>query len=220
MITAAGVIKTVHILSMCTWLGVDLGVFLCSRLARDRSLSAEARTQFVKLLGILDLGPRISLLATIPLGLSLTHLQGWGLPGVGAGWFWLLFLFTALWAGLVVRQHHGLGRWARPFAVVDTCLRVAVVVVAIALALKAGHQIEVAWLRWKVALFAAMVACGLWIRYALRDLGPSFAATLSDNADTETFVVVDRQIRAALPPVFLIWTGVVVSIVLAVAKPG
>ena len=134
MLNAYNVIKLLHILSMATWLGVDLGVFLCSRLARNRSLSAEARTQFVKLLGILDLGPRISLLATIPLGLSLTHLQGWGLPGVGAGWLWLLFLFTAGWAGLVVRQHHGLGRWARPFAVVDTCLRVAVVVVAVAIA--------------------------------------------------------------------------------------
>ena len=63
-------------------------------------------------------------------------------------------------------------------------------------------------------------AGGQEVKARLCDLGPSFAATLSDNADKETFVVVDRQIRAALPPVFLIWTGVVVSIVLAVAKPG
>jgi hypothetical protein len=74
-VTGYGLLKTVHVLSMCLWLGVDLGVFLSAKLSLDASLSGESRLQFAKLFGELDLGPRVVMLATIPIGLSLTHLR-------------------------------------------------------------------------------------------------------------------------------------------------
>ncbi len=224
-ITAYNVIKVLHILSMATWLGVDLGVFTCAWLSRNRTLSAEARGQFLKLLGLLDLGPRVSMIATLPLGLTMAHL-GWGFaPGLGAVVGWLIAVVCASWAVLVVRQHHGLGRFAKPYARVDTAVRGALVVAlgGSALASFAGGPdsgpFGPLWLRWKVLLFAFTIACGLWIRWRMRDAGPVFGATLSPEAPASAFAALDRMIRSLYPPVFAIWGVLVVSVFLAVAKP-
>lgn len=225
MLTAYNVIKLLHILSMATWLGVDLGVFTCAWLARNRSLSAEARGQFLKLLGTLDLGPRVSMLATIPLGLTLAHL-GWGMaPSYGAPVGWLILVLCVVWAGLVVRQHHGLGRLAVPFARFDTVLRVALVVAfggsALASIVAGPDQgpIGPLWLRWKVLLFAFTILCGLVIRLLMRNAGPVFGATLRSDATPSDFEALDGMIRSLYPPVFAIWGVLVISVFLAVAKP-
>jgi uncharacterized membrane protein len=225
-ITAYNVIKVLHILSMATWLGVDLGVFTCAWLSRNRTLSAEARGQFLKLLGILDLGPRVSMIATLPLGLTLAHL-GWGVaPGFGAAVGWLIAVVCVAWAVLVVRQHHGLGRFTKPYARVDTAVR-AVLVVALGGAAvwsfvggPASGPIEPLWLRWKVLLFAGTIACGLWIRWQMRNAGPVFGATLTDDAPPAAFDALDRMIRSLYAPVFAIWGVLVISVFLAVAKPS
>ena len=222
---AYNTLKVIHILSIATWLGVDLGVFACSSIARSRTLSAEARGQFLSLLGRLDLGPRVSLIATIPLGLSLAHLS-WGVaPGFGAVTGWIVALLCVGWALLVVRQHHGLGRLARPFMIVDTTVRVGLVVALAATSIASfahgpdGGPVPALWLRWKVLLFAGMIACGLWIRFAMRDAGPLFGAMLKADATEVDFEPVDRMIRSLYPPVFAIWLGIVVCILLATTKP-
>ena len=225
MFNAYNVIKLVHILSIATWLGVDLGVFTCAWLARNRSLSAEARGQFLKLLGILDLGPRVSMLATIPLGLTLAHLGWRTAPSYGAPVGWLILVLCVAWAGLVVRQHHGLGRLAVPFARFDTAVRVVLVVafggsaLVSFLAGPADGPIGPLWLRWKVLLFAFTIVCGLAIRLLMRNAGPVFAATLGNDATASDFDALDRMIRSLYAPVFAIWGVLVISVFLAVAKP-
>lgn len=225
MFTAYNVIKLLHIFSIATWLGVDLGVFTCAWLSRNRSLSAEARGQFLKLLGILDLGPRVSMIATIPIGLTLAHL-GWGVgPSVGAPVGWLIAVACVGWAVLIVRQHHGLGRIAKPYVRVDTVVRVALVLslggAAIGSFLSGPDEgpIGPLWLRWKVLLFAGTIACGLWIRWQMRSAGPVFGATLVPEASSTAFDALDRMIRSLYPPVFAIWAILVISVFLAVAKP-
>jgi hypothetical protein len=223
--TSYNVIKLLHILSMATWLGVDLGVFTCAWLSRNRTLSAEARGQFLKLLGVLDLGPRVSMIATLPIGLTLAHL-GWGVaPEVGAPVGWLVAVVCAGWAMLVVRQHHGLGRFAVSYARIDTAVR-AVLVLALGGAALASFfggpdegPVGPLWLRWKVLLFACTIACGLWIRWRMRDAGPVFGATLVADPPASAFDALDRMIRSLYPPVFAIWAILVISLFLAVAKP-
>lgn len=226
MITGYNVMKLVHLLSIATWLGVDLGVFTCAWLARNRSLSSEARGQFLSLLGTLDLGPRVSMIATLPLGLSMAHL-GWGFaPGAGAAVGWLVAVVSVGWAVLVVRQHRGLGRFAQPFARIDTGVRV-VLVAALAgasiwsfVAGSGEGPVGPLWLRWKVVLFAFTIACGLVIRWQMRNAGPVFGATLSDDATSTSFDALDRMIRSLYAPVFAIWGALAISVFLAVAKPS
>ena len=224
-VTAYGFVKTLHILSIATWLGVDLGVFTCAWLARNRTLSAEARGQFLKLLGVLDLGPRVSMIATFPFGLTLAHL-GWGVaPRYGAAVGWAIALVCLGWAGLVVRQHHGLGRFTKTYARVDTAVRVVLVAALVgsaAVSFSAGPSagpIGPLWLRWKVLLFGITIACGLAIRFQMRSAGSVFGATLIDDAPPAAFAALDRMIRSLYAPVFAIWAILVVCVFLAVAKP-
>lgn len=223
--TAYGFIKTLHILSIATWLGVDLGVFTCAWLARNRALSAEARGQFLKLLGLLDLGPRVSMIATFPFGLTLAHLS-WGVaPSSGAAVGWLIAALCAGWAFLVVRQHHGLGKFTKPYARVDTAVRVVLVGALIGPAVASfvagpdSGPIGPLWLRWKILLFGLTIVCGLAIRFQMRNAGPIFGATLSDDAPSASFDALDRMIRSLYAPVFAIWAILVVCVFLAVAKP-
>lgn len=221
---AYNTLKVIHILSIATWLGVDLGVFLCSSLGRNRSFSRETRSEFLGLLGKLDLGPRVSLIATLPLGLTLAHLN-WGLAAsFGAPIGWLIALLCSAWAALVVRQHHGLGRWAKPFATFDAAVRVAIAAACIGLALisfagSSGGPIEASWIRWKVLLFGLMIVCGLWIRLGMRNAGQLFGATLVEEPTDDAYNELDRLIRSLYPPVFLIWAAIVVCVVLATTKP-
>lgn len=226
MVTGYNLMKLLHLLSMATWLGVDLGVFTCAWLSRNRTLSAEARGQFLSLLGTLDLGPRVSMIATLPLGLSMAHL-GWGFaPRFGALLGWLIAVVCIAWAVLIVRQHHGLGRFAQPFARVDTTVRVVLVVALAGASVWSfvagpGHgPVGPLWLRWKVLLFAFTITCGLAIRWQMRNAGPVFGATLADDASPAAFDALDRLIRSLYAPVFFIWGVLVISVFLAVAKPS
>lgn len=138
---------------------------------------------------------------------------------------WLISVLCVAWAGLVVRQHHGLGRLAVPFARFDTVLRVALVVAfggsALASIVAGPDQgpIGPLWLRWKVLLFAFTILCGLVIRLLMRNAGPVFGATLRSDATPSDFEALDGMIRSLYPPVFAIWGVLVISVFLAVAKP-
>ncbi len=214
-----GVVKTLHVLSIATWFGVDLGVFLCAKLSLDRKLSAESRAQFARLFSQLDLGPRISLLVTVPMGVTLTHLRwGWlnGRSGVKVGGV-ALAVFVVAWVVLVVRQHSLPAPYDRMFAKVDAGLRIALVAAMVAFAAATIH--DNLWIGLKAIFFAVMVLCGLYIRYGLKDFGPAFAATQKDDASTEVFVSAQNIMKSVYTPVFLIWALLIVSIVLATVKP-
>ena len=75
-------------------------------------------------------------------------------------------------------------------------------------------------MRWKVALFALTIACGLVIRWQMRNAGPVFVATLADDAPAASFDALDRMIRSLYAPVFTIWGVIVIAVFVAVAKPS
>ncbi len=218
-VTFYGLVKTVHVLSIATWFGVDLGVFVAAKLCLDAKLSAESRAQFTKLFGQLDLGPRVSLLATVPLGLTLAHLR-WGLlegrRGVGVAAM-VLAVVTVGWIFGVIRQHQSSTERGDVFTKVDLAMRV-VLVVAMAV-VGASLWPEHRWLGAKSILFAVMVSAGLWIRYGLRDFGAAFASTQIDSPEPASIAHAQKIIRSVYLPVLLIWGLLIANIVLASVKP-
>ena len=79
------VLVALHILLTVTWLGVDAGVFIGSHMIRNRSYSAEARFLVSRLMGYLDLGPRLSVPLIFAVGLALAYLGGWAQVHVALG---------------------------------------------------------------------------------------------------------------------------------------
>src|SRR6266567_3666701 len=89
-----------HILLTVTWLGVDAGVFIGSHLIRNRTYDPGARFLVSRLMGYLDLGPRLSVPLTFAVGLNLTYLGRWGtLPAAAV---WVAWLAALAWCAAIV----------------------------------------------------------------------------------------------------------------------
>ena len=72
-----GFLVAVHILLTVTWLGVDAGVFVGSHMIRNRAYEPGARFLVSRLMGYLDLGPRLSVPLIFAVGMNLAFLGGW-----------------------------------------------------------------------------------------------------------------------------------------------
>jgi hypothetical protein len=188
-------------------------VFAGSFMIRNRRRPLEQRIALLPLMSLMDLFPRVALIAMIPVGLALSYAGHWApIPG------WLVWLSAAVglaWLAAVIRQFRS------PVPVirrVDFAWRVLVMVLAfgVAIASLAGAGPFPAWLGVKIGLFGVIVACGLWIRlipfeHAIRELAAG--STLEREGNYA------RVQGLALIPVLTIWGSLVVITFVSVAKP-
>lgn len=180
----------------------------------DRSRPVEQRMAIVPLMLLLDMFPRISLIAMLPVGLSLAWAGRWAaVPG------WLAVLVAAIaavWLAAVVRQ------FRRPLATIrriDLAWRVVLMLIAfgIGAASLLGAGPLAGWLGLKVMFFGLILAAGLLIRLipfeqALRELSRGSTPEREDGyARVQAF---------ALAPVLTIWGSLVIMTFLSVAKPA
>src|SRR5262245_16808924 len=89
-ITGYTLLKSLHILLIVTWVGMDIGLFSSSFWIRNPKLSAETRLQMGRLGGMLDMGPRSSLILILAAGILLTYYGDWGFQAIPAPVIWLL----------------------------------------------------------------------------------------------------------------------------------
>ena len=95
-----------HILLLPYWLGADLGVFYASRFVLKPDLSTQARSVALKIMSVLDMGPRVCLVLFLPSGVSLMAASPYS-KGMFGGWklgaVWLLglaWLLVPRWGAL------------------------------------------------------------------------------------------------------------------------
>jgi hypothetical protein len=227
-------LKALHILLVVTWLGMDIGVFSSTFWIRNRALSPETRLQIGRLAGLLDMGPRSSLILMLAIGLILTLLGNWGLAILGdlaplvvgavvvVCLVWLWAVWQQYFAVHDLAAGHDLGSRAffvRGFRRIDMYVRIALGVVLIVLAVLHA-AFPASWLSWKVALFGLVVLAGVGIRIVADQFPIALGeiARLGSTPDREARL--DSALLRAYPFVLGIWSVIVVMVVLAVAKPG
>jgi hypothetical protein len=230
---AYALLTALHILLVVTWLGMDIGVFSSTFWIRNRALSPETRLQIGRLAGLLDMGPRSSLILMLAIGLVLTLMGNWGLavPGdmawlvVGAvvvlclAWLWAVW--QQYFAVHDLADGHDLGRrafYVRGFRRLDMYLRVAVGLALIVIALL-PQVFTAAWLSWKVALFGLVVLAGVGIRLVADQFPIALGEIARLGSTPEREARLNSALLRAYPFVFGIWSAIVVMVVLAVAKP-
>lgn len=226
---------TLHIVLVGLWLGTDFGTFLAFRRMTSAALPLPARLEMGRLADLLDMGPRTALILLLMLGLTMTNLGGFGLPGAAGGTLaaaaavlgilWLAGVWHQFWVlhppsgGARPAAHV---RFQRGFRRVDlgwrVLLAVAIVVAAVASLAGAG-PIAARWLAVKLILFAGIIGLGFAIRLSLPKIGSALEAIAAGGSTPEREAALRAAARPTYPLVWSIWALVIVIAWLAVAKP-
>jgi hypothetical protein len=233
VLTVYAVVKSLHILLIVTWLGMDIGVFSSSFWIRNASYSRETRLQLGRLAGLLDMGPRSSLILMLPVGLYLTLSGGFGLAGPSGGLIvaaaavlcvlWLWAVWQQYFAVHDLAAGHALGRrtfYVKGFRRIDLVLRISLAIALIAVGLLAGAGLFTpAWLTWKVALFGVVILAGVGIRVVADDFPIALGEIARLGSTPEREARLNTALLRAYPFVLGLWAILIVMVVLAVAKP-
>lgn len=210
-----------HILAAGYWLGTDLAVYWIAGRIVDPTLPPAVRGFCAKAMLLLDMVPRTCLILTLAIGLTLAARLGSIAPL--APWLPLLWLAALAWLALawtVFRLEHS--PRGHQLARLDFGLRVLIALGCAALAVDAGRAggwiPAQGWLAAKLGIFAAIIALGLVIRVQLRPFGALYARTLASDATAADHAALRRLIARVKLPVWAIWIGLVVAVVLGRTK--
>src|ERR1043166_4512845 len=197
---------------------MDVGVFTSSFWIRNPRLAPETRLQIGRIAGLLDMGPRTSLILMLPVGFLLTAVGNWGnVPSA------ILLTITAgsvVWLWAVWQQYaaiHGANYgsfFTTTFRRIDMGVRVTLAVVMIASGALALVS-PAAWLNWKISLFGVLILAGVGIRL----VADQFPIALSEigrlGSTTEREARLNTALLRAYPFVLSLWAVLVVMTSLA-----
>ena len=216
--TTVALLTLLHVLILVYWLGGDLGAYYASRFVYDADRPVPARTMAAKVLGDIDMAPRICLLLAFPTGLALAAAKGW----VAVHWIFVVvaFLAAGVWVliAFAIHMDHGGGAGLKRF---DVALRCAFLLglAATGGAALAGEFTLPRFLALKLLLLAFAVAMGLLIRRTLTPFGPAFGRLVTDGPSPEVDAALRAPIVRARPFVLAIWAALLLAAYLGIATP-
>jgi len=230
-----------HLLLMVAWLGVDVGVFCASFFLRDPGYPIEQRLMIGRLAGLLDMGPRASLLLMYPTGAWLAWAGGWGFEHA-LGPFSPLAILVAIsvafliWEAGVWVQFWGHRRLLaggvgpglekflyqyRRWDILARWLLAALLISDGFFGILGKGFILQPWLGWKVLLFGLIVLQGIGIRWAA-DAWPALIRDIVEHGSTpEREAALNRAMLRAYPFVLILWALILVIAFIGIIKvPG
>jgi hypothetical protein len=216
-----------HVLLLVSWLGVDVGVFYGSFAVVRPGLEPQTRAELRRVMRLLDLGPRLSLVLMIPVGAALAYSLGTGLRFVSGTVAAIGLVAVALaalaWFAASVREYQVLGQggdgsFRRYYVPVDWALRILVIAFAVASASAslAGAGI---WssrtVAVKVLLFGLIVAAGLVIRVYARRYVPLLMELIREGETPERLARLRLAMRPVRTAVLAVWIGLIAIVVIS-----
>ena len=78
-------------------------------------------------------------------------------------------------------------------------------------ALLGDNFIRPDWLALKVLVFAALVACGIYIRIQLKPFVAAFGALVTTGSTEQVEATLQKSLGRARPAVYLIWVGLILN---------
>ena len=227
-------LKTLHILLIATWLGMDFGTFISYKKMRDPSLSIDTRKQMYRVFALIDMGPRSSLVLMLTLGVALSHMGSWAFAGAGGRAFAIVTAIVGiLWVAGLWHQywvHEALPDNPRPelhvraqkvFRPVDIWLRVGLAgglaVAAVVSLAGAEGPIYADWLAWKLILFAGIVMSGVGIRMFLPAVASAVKDIFTKGSTPEREAALTEGSRRTVRFVYAIWVLIIAITWVAIA---
>lgn len=210
-----------HIAVLGYWLGSELVINSTYRyVSWSAGMPFTERNRLMDHVMDVDQHVRYALVLQAGLGTMLAALFGY-LPG-GAMLAGIALVAMAGWLALVELTHRRRnGEPGRRLAAMDRGLRYAAIVVLLALAglAIAGQGAMPAWLAWKLAAFAGVIACGLGIRFALMAFYRTWTEIAREGSSDEREQVIRRTYVQATSVLGLLWVFIAAIVALSILKP-
>ena len=211
-----------HIAVLGYWLGSEFVINATYRyVCYHDEMAFEDRTRLMDHVMHVDQHVRYALVLQVGLGLMLCARIGF-IPGRQT-----LFISSAiamiLWLVFVEVVHrlrnHGIGK---RLAAIDRWTRYLLLVALLAVAggLIGGDWPLPAWLKWKLALFAGVVACGVGIRFALITHFRTWAEMTRTGVTAARNAAIKRSYIRATSVLVLLWVFLAGTVILSVMKPA
>jgi len=204
---------TAHVVLFALWLGSDLATFSLSRRLVDPAHAA--RGVIAQALVSIEVVARLCLPAMLGTGIVAANERGWISI---APWSWVVGVGCLLWCAMVWAIHRGRTSLVPVDLVVRSSVAASAWVVGIG-SLAGDALLPTGWLGAKMLCFAAIVTCGIAIRYMLRPFNSAFTAIVTTGSTPELEATAAASIRRAQPFVAVIWLALVVAATMAVAQP-
>lgn len=210
-----------HVLAFVFWLGGDLGVAILGSAFRDRSKSMETRLEILRLLGVVDMGPRSAWVAMVPLSITLVDVGGyWDAPisvVIGA---WIL---GAAWMALTWRIHlMGPGPASAGLKTLEFWVKITIAFAYGALgifALTGYGPLKADWLGYKALTFAAIFSVAIMIDIAGRPVGPLLMKVINEGSSDLTEIPLRQAMDKARLWVWATYVLLLVIGYLGTVKP-
>jgi hypothetical protein len=188
-----------HVLAFVLWLGGDLGVAILGSAFRDRSKSLETRLEILRLLGVVDMGPRSAWVAMVPLSITLVDVGGyWDVPMpilIGA---WVV---GGAWMALTWRIHLlGPGAQSASLRIWEFWLKIAIACAYGTLGLMALAglgPLQANWLGYKALTFAGIFVVAIMIDVAGKPVGPLLMKVIEEGSSDVTEIPLRRAMDKA-----------------------
>ncbi|WP_449465420.1 hypothetical protein [Stenotrophomonas humi] len=216
------ILLVAHIAVLGYWLGSELVINSTYRYVSYGShIPFAERNRLMEHVMHVDQHVRYALVLQAGLGFSLAALYGL-VPGAGttaavAG------VLCVVWLGFVEAVHrlrHGragvmLGRIDRGSRYLFMAL-----LLALATGLLGGSWDMPAWLRWKLALYAGVMASGVGIRLALISHFRTWKVMASEGPDDTTNAIIRRTYVKATSVLGVLWLFIAAIVVVSIWKPA
>ena len=211
-----------HIVVLGYWLGSELVINSTYRyVSYSAAMPFAERDRLMEHVMHVDQHVRYALVLQAALGTALAALYGY-LPG-GRAVAWSALAVGAAWLAFIEAVHRLRHRpLGRRLAAIDRSSRYLLMTVLLALAagLIGSSWSLPAWLRWKLAAFAGVVACGVGIRFALIAHFRTWAVMRRDGPTDATNAIIRRTYVRATSVLVLLWLLIAAIVLLSVWKPA
>jgi hypothetical protein len=212
----------IHIAVLGYWLGSELVINSTYRyVSYSDDMPFAERSRLMEHVMHVDQHVRYALALQATLGTVLAALFGY-VPG-GEDLAIAAALLGASWLAFIEAvhrlRHSALGK---TLATIDRASRYVLLagLVCIGLKLIGADWPMPQWLRWKLALFAGVIACGVGIRFALIAHFRTWAVMAREGPTRETNTIIRRTYVRATSVLLLLWVFIAAIAVLSVWKPA
>ena len=215
------VLLVAHIAVLGYWLGSELVINRTYRyVCHGRQLPFAERSRLMELVMHVDQHVRYALVLQAGLGFALAI--GYGLIPGGGSLLWAIGIATLVWLGFVEAVHRlRNSRAGKALGAIDRGSRYLLMATLLALAggLIAGSWALPLWLRLKIGLFAAVMACGVGIRLALIRHFRTWSVMAHEGPTDASNAIIERTYVRATAVLVLLWLFIAAIAAVSVWKP-